>query len=474
MATAAVAVRPQRREDTVEGFWEFFSSLRLVIPLIFALTAACIAGTFVNPSMTPLAEIARSFSERWWWPLYLGLELHDIFHSWWFTLLLVTLGLNIIACTIERLPRIARIILNPDRKLTDKVARGIKQVHRIQAGQDVDAEAGRVAAALRVRGYLPEVAKEGNTVYLFAQRGWYSRFGVWVVHVSLLVMLGGGVLGRMKGFEGTAEVRGDGGSFDFMWVRTATGDTYKKPLPYTAKVNQFTVEFYKTGGPKLFRSDISLLDPSGRQYKRQNVEVNHPLFDSGLAIYQANYREDPEGAQASIAITDKTSGKRYETKLSRGEQYRADNVRFSVESYTGDFAGMGPAAMIRRQEGGANTAFWVFQNRPDFDRLNRNDRFGVEFQGLQKGYFTGLQIAYDPGAIPVFFGCALLLIGLMVCFYTVHRRVWARVEPGTIVLAGSTHKSALAFEKMLDGLREVLHGRGGSRGGVHQDGNAGG
>ena len=43
------------------------------------------------------------------------------------------------------------------------------------------------------------------------ERGRFSRFGVWVVHLSLLLVLGGGIVGRLTAFEGTAFVPQTGG-----------------------------------------------------------------------------------------------------------------------------------------------------------------------------------------------------------------------------------------------------------------------
>src|SRR2546423_15507415 len=90
----------------VERVWRFFCSLRLTLANFVGLFLGMIAGTFVNPQNDSLANIERAFANR---PFVLGLyrtfELYDLFHSWWFTGLLLSLGLNLIACSLERLPR---------------------------------------------------------------------------------------------------------------------------------------------------------------------------------------------------------------------------------------------------------------------------------------------------------------------------------------------------------------------------------
>ena len=110
----ALALR-RREEDFVDAIWDVFASLRLTIPIMICLAVACILGTFINPENTALSEITAQIGNHWWFPIYMFFEANDLFRSWWFMLLLVALTLNLSACTIERLPRIFRIALRPDK-----------------------------------------------------------------------------------------------------------------------------------------------------------------------------------------------------------------------------------------------------------------------------------------------------------------------------------------------------------------------
>ena len=100
---------PQESHAAVEQVFRFFCSLRLTLANLLLLFVAMIAGTFVNPQNDSLVNIERAFANR---PVVLAayrwFELYDLFHSWWFTLLLLSLALNLIACSIERLPRLFR------------------------------------------------------------------------------------------------------------------------------------------------------------------------------------------------------------------------------------------------------------------------------------------------------------------------------------------------------------------------------
>ena len=193
----SLAIR-RRDEGLTDAVWDFFSSLRLTIPVMILLALACTLGTFANPENRAFAEIHAAIGSRWWFPVYQFFELSDLFHSWWFLLLLVVLTLNLSACTIERLPRIFKIALRPDKVLSDKLLRGLKHQRAFTLAEtDPPLAAGRVAGLFRARGYKPEIfggdkvpGADPAALYLFAERGRFSRFGVWTVHLSLFMILG--------------------------------------------------------------------------------------------------------------------------------------------------------------------------------------------------------------------------------------------------------------------------------------------
>src|SRR5207237_4774295 len=166
--------------------------VRVTLPHPFLLFLAMTAGTFVNPQNDSLTNIERAFANR---PLvlwsYRWFELYDLFHSWWFTLLLVSLALNLIACSVERLPRIWYMVRYPETRL-DHVA-GLR-FRSTPVPSALPAEA--VAEQLRARKYRVRVAEDG----LFAEKGRYARFGVGVVHLWLVLILGGGTVGRLSAF----------------------------------------------------------------------------------------------------------------------------------------------------------------------------------------------------------------------------------------------------------------------------------
>ncbi len=466
-ALPSVALR-RRDRDLVDGLWDYFASLRLTIPLLFLLASACTLGTFANPENRPMTEIQAAIGHAWWYPGYLFFELNDLFHSWWFVLLLVLLTLNLTACTIERLPRIFKIALRPERRLSDAQLRGIKHSVRLKTKGAPMQEAGAIAALLRARGFEPEILRgdasgaDAGTAFVFAERGRHSRFGVWIVHLSLFLILTGALIGRIWGMEGVVNVPMDGGTFDFIFRKNANGVTFRQPLGFAVRVDDFRLEKYLDGKPRSFESDLTVLEPNGRDGLRKTISVGDPLDWGGWTFYQASYQADPTKDRVTLAIKSlRGGGPAREIRLGRDEETTLpDGVRFKVVGYTERFAELGPAVQIERTgPEGKKSTFWLFQRYPGFDAQNRGDVWGLDFSGLSTFYFTGLQVAKDPGYVLWLAGCCILFLGLGIAFYSSHRRLWARVRAdGEVVLAGAAHKNQGAFETIFEELSTALRG----------------
>lgn len=476
------------QDDLVEQAWRFFCSLRLMVALMGLLILAMAAGTFINPQEDALANIERAFADRpftlW---LYRSFELYAPFKSWWFTLLLVLLGLNNIASSIERLPRIFFIVRNPELRLSEKVLRGVRNKRTAPRGELDEA---KIRARFERAGYRVVTRRdEGGVTHLFGERGSWTRFGVWVVHLALIVILFGGILGRLYGFEGTMDLPENGGTQDFMRERMPDGTILTRPLGgFAVRCDNFDLDRFKDGSARRFASDLSVLDPAGEVIHRKRIIVNDPLKWGGLTFYQASYQERPDQSHAVVQLARPATGETKRVSATPAQPFWLGDgeVRYTVVDYQPAFGELGPAVQVVREQGplpgtpeaaarpAESSSFWVFQRYPDFDREHRGDDFALTFEKLEPMYVTGIQVGYDPGVLWVYLGCVLMGAGLFVTFWTAHRRLWARLEPDRVTVAGAAHRNKEVFreefEQLADGLG--LAGRRAPAGGPPSDGDA--
>lgn len=70
--------------------------------------------------------------------------------------------------------------------------------------------------------------------------------------------------------------------------------------------------------------------------------------------------------------------------------------------------------------------------------------------------YTGLQIAKDPGVWIVWLGCLLMVVGIYAAFFMSHKRIWIRIENGTITIGGNASKNPSGFKLFFDRLTSKL------------------
>ena len=62
-------------------------------------------------------------------------------------------------------------------------------------------------------------------------------------------------------------------------------------LPFDVELKKFIVDYYATGMPKLFASEIVIHDHETGQATPATVKVNDPAFHRGIAIYQSGFED---------------------------------------------------------------------------------------------------------------------------------------------------------------------------------------
>lgn len=87
-------------ESQMFWLWQFLSSVKLAVVVIFLIAVACILGTFIVQGRSPEEYAARY--GRGWAAFLEGAQFTEVFHSYWFTILLVLLCLNLLVCAIKR------------------------------------------------------------------------------------------------------------------------------------------------------------------------------------------------------------------------------------------------------------------------------------------------------------------------------------------------------------------------------------
>jgi cytochrome c biogenesis protein len=80
---------------------------------------------------------------------------------------------------------------------------------------------------------------------------------------------------------------------------------------------------------------------------------------------------------------------------------------------------------------------------------------GVSLKILELVGGTGLQIKADPGIPMVYLGFGLLMLGVIMSYFS-HSQVWAVTKEGKLYLGGRTNRAQVVFEREIVGIIEQL------------------
>jgi len=442
------------KRSFTESLWDFFCSLKLSISLLIGLALTSIIGTVVPQGNIP-PEYLQTISETKF-KLYQSLSFFDMYHSWWFMLLLYLLTVNLVACSIKRLPRVWKIVSEPQFVMDESFEKTLSLTHEFKVSGDAVA---KLTDFLKKTLGEPVVTEKDGAVHLFVQKNPWCRLGVYVVHLSIIIIFIGALLGSFFGYKAFVNII-EGSSVDTVFTQK------EKPikLDFAVRCENFSVAYYNTGAPKEFKSILTVLENGQpvKGYEKIPVIVNDPLTYKGITFYQSSYGQAGEGAVYHFNVSRKGGGGEAHLDLKKGEQLAlAGGATLEVLEATQDVRQFmpefsGAAAKVKlTMPGKAPESFIVFKNHPEIE-AQRNGELVLQYGGADEKLYTGLQVAKDPGVWTVWFGCALMTIGICMAFFMSHNRFWIRIANGRAVLGGSASKNPAAFAGKFEAVVEKL------------------
>src|SRR4030067_1046417 len=108
----------QKNKTIIDNIWDIFASVKLAVVNFSLIALSSVVGTVIEQQADPEQnvkllmkmfglghEAAHSF---------LGaldkLGFTDMYHSWWFLAFLLIFAVNLIICSLDRLPRVLKLV----------------------------------------------------------------------------------------------------------------------------------------------------------------------------------------------------------------------------------------------------------------------------------------------------------------------------------------------------------------------------
>jgi cytochrome c biogenesis protein len=449
--------------------------------LLLTLAIVSIVGTVVPQGQT-IAYYQTSFGQLWGTMIPL-LGIDDTYHSLWYRLLMGLLSMNIIVCSIDRLSASWSLIF-PGAQ-TVKVNRFRNKSDRITFDVIDTVEQIREAISQYLSKQLKccELKSTDDGFYFYGETGRKSRLGVYAVHLSVLLMILGGIIGSFFGFDGYVQIlEGE------QKASIVVGQNQKLDLPFAIRCDDFSVSFYENGSPSEFKSILSLIK-NKNVILTKPILVNHPLRYDGINIFQSSYGtitpdfkdEMPENVVLIFQNTQTFADVPIKATLNKRFELPDGKGFFTIQSYQPSFQfsghSLGPTLTLLLEKKSTNSAKEdQFTNQvvmipvqyQGFDRMRRGDFFirvmnenVFRLPDSEKIYYTGLQITKDPGIWFVYSGFIIMLLGIFVTFFISHRQYFVEViekSPGAcqVFISGVSNKNKYGMTQKLEHLKEEI------------------
>jgi cytochrome c biogenesis protein len=311
---------------------ELLSSMRFSISLLTVICIASVIGTVLKQH-EPLANYVNQFGP-FWAQVFTAVNLNTVYSAWWFMLILAFLVISTSLCIARNTPK----ILADWNQLKENVREQSLKAFGNRAEQTLDetpeSAARRIGQTLVQGGWKVKLQRRdtaGGTGWMVAAKaGAANKLGYIAAHGAIVLVCVGGLL------DGDLVVRAQ------MWLNdksiytgggliadvpqqhrlSASNPTFRanllvaegtqsgtailnqpggvllQDLPFSVELKKFIVEYYSTGMPKLFASEIVIHDRETGEQIPHRVEVNHPAHHKGIEIYQSSF--DDGGSSVTL------------------------------------------------------------------------------------------------------------------------------------------------------------------------------
>jgi cytochrome c biogenesis protein len=446
--------------DVLDRLWRFFINMRTGLWLMLAFGLMSFIGAMLMQAPAGLSADPAAY-DAWlktlqpkyggWTPVFDRLGFFAIFSSVWFKANMALLTTSILACSVNRAPRLWKLARHPRTRMGEVFFSHapLRAAILVPAGPDTALEDVRgVLKAHHFRTVIDEGGDDGD-LNLYADRFRWGPFGTVIAHLSFVIILIAFFVSSTTGFKNPNFVVPVGST-----VQVGHGSGL------AIKAMSFNDAYYPDGTPSDYASDL-ILYKNGVQVDRKTIRVNSPLKRDGISFYQAFFGEaaamkviDSDGkvlySDATPLSWTSDDGEHSIGQFNLPAKKQVVEIVVAASGKTDPNIKAGQVEVNVFQDGtkAAVASQVVDQSKPV-------TLAGLSYTFERTRQFTGLIVAKDPGMNIVWVGSALLTIGLYLVFFFPHRRMWVRIRKttgGSEILCASPMKRDLAFKPQFNQL----------------------
>ncbi|UOF89870.1 cytochrome c biogenesis protein ResB [Fodinisporobacter ferrooxydans] len=475
--------RKRNQKTLLDGIWGFFVSVRVAIVIIVIIAVSSVIGTVIpQENAIPSSDPANYYAAKYGTigKIVYQFGFTNMYTSWWFLTLLLLLATSLVICSWERIVPLYKslqhqvvqksVLWLQQRKIYVQIS---EQLPFSDACEGVPESAGTNSAFTKLMKTLSQkrykLKTDGDS--FLAEKGRFSRFGPYILHVGLLIVIAGAFSRVIPGWY-----------FDTM-LAIPEGQTVQVPhTNFSIRNDKFTIHYYTDGRPSLYETKVSIVR-NQKIVKTANIQVNHALEFDHLQFLQSSF-EDPYFETATITFSKPGSKQilgSFPVDFAHPKfAYHSGAYTIHVVNYYPEFkmennqpttesnVPRKPTFLFQVEGPGiakpSPQAFFAFF--PILSHLEKGTPVEFMIRDIVKNQPTILRVHKDLGVPIVYFGCVIIVLGLILSFYFQHRLIWGRREEGVLHIGAQTNKNWLGLsrelETVISGQLGLPMGEGGS------------
>ena len=367
MSTTGIELKTRRRG--VAEAVELLSSMRFAITLLVMIAIAAIIGTIMQQDRA-MPDYVNQFGP-FWFEIFRKIGLYTVYSTWWFLLILAVLIVSTSLCIARNSPKMMRDMRSWRDHVREESLRNFHHHSEWTAPLDMVPLAQQTASRLVDAGYRTKMVDKPGGVLVAAKKGAANKFGYIFAHTAIIVILLGGLLdsnlpirfqewflGKMPyagsgliaaipprhrlgldnpSFRGNTLIP-EGQASDTAMIQRPDG-VLVQDLPFTIELRKFHIDFYSTGMPRLFASDVVIRDHETGKSFPGTIKVNQPLIYRGIALYQSSF----EDGGSKLKLTGwPMAGPSDKSFAIEGEVGNATELKQGADTYAVEWSGFRP------------------------------------------------------------------------------------------------------------------------------------
>jgi cytochrome c biogenesis protein len=348
---------------------ELLSSMRFAISLLTIICIASVIGTVLKQN-EPTNNYINQFGP-FWAEFFATLKLNTVYSAWWFLLILAFLVVSTSLCIARNTPKILADLKNHKENIREQSLQAFHHKAQGHLNEAPEAAAQRLGALLATGGWKVKLQERdtatGKGWMLAAKAGAANKIGYIAAHSAIVLVCVGGLLDgdlmvrAQMWFGGKAIYSGGGliadvpaqhrlsernpafrgnllvaeGTASSTAILNQSNGILLQDLPFVIELKKFIVEYYSTGMPKLFASDIVIHDKATGEKREARVEVNHPASFKGINIYQSSFDDGGSSVKLqAVPMAAATRAFEVEGTIGGSTELSNGNEKMSLE-FTG-------------------------------------------------------------------------------------------------------------------------------------------